>query len=96
MPYIVAMEAKELYHEETESAIELSMPDTTFPRNLADFNSKALYHAATIRGWLDFEGGVYRDQHARTYTGSIISLFVYARIMRMCILLSSPYHAVRF
>ena len=32
--------------------------------------------AATIRGRLDFEGGVYRDQHTRAYTPSIISLFV--------------------
>ena len=36
---------------------------TVFPRNLAvaKFNFKALYHAVTIRGQLDFEGGVYRD-----------------------------------
>ena len=51
---------------------------TVFPRNLATarFNFKALYHAATIRGQLDFEGGIYRDRHTRMYTASIISLFV--------------------
>ena len=31
---------------------------------------------ATIQGQLDFEGGVYSDQHAHMYTASIISLFV--------------------
>ena len=43
---------------------------------MARFNFKALYHAATIRGWLDFEGGVYRDQYACAYTASVVSLFV--------------------
>ena len=42
---------------------------------------------ATIRGQLDFEGGVYRDRCARTYTTSIliVSLFnyLYARKMRV-------------
>ena len=49
---------------------------TVFPRNLAAarFYFKAPFGAATIRGRLDFEGGVYRDQYARTYTASIISL----------------------
>ena len=52
---------------------------TVFPRNLAatGFYFKAPFGAATIRGRLDFEGGVYRDRHARAYTASIISLFVY-------------------
>ena len=35
-----------------------------------------LYHAATIRGRLDFEGIVYGDRYAHAYTASIISLFV--------------------
>ena len=43
---------------------------------MARFNFKALYHAVTIRGRLDFEGGIYREQHARAYTASIMSLFV--------------------
>ena len=38
---------------------------------------------ARFRGWLDFVGGVYRDQHACSYTASIISLFVYACIMHV-------------
>ena len=46
------------------------------------FNFKALYHAATIRGRLDFEGGVYRDQHARAYTTSVISLPYSRKIWR--------------
>ena len=52
--------------------------NTVFPRNLITvrFNFKALYNVATIRGRLDFEGGVYRDRHARAYTASIVSLFV--------------------
>ena len=29
-----------------------------------------------LRGRLDFEGGVYRDRYARSYTASIISLVV--------------------
>ena len=51
---------------------------TVFPRNLAAarFYFKAPFGAATIRGRLDFEGGVYRDRYARTYTASIISLVV--------------------
>ena len=51
---------------------------TVFPRNLAKarFYFKAPFDAATIRGRLDFEGGVYRDRYARTYTASIISLVV--------------------
>ena len=51
---------------------------TVFPRNLAAarFYFKAPFGAATIRGQLDFEGGVYRDRYARTYTASIISLVV--------------------
>ena len=40
------------------------------------FYFKALYHAVTIRGRLDFKGGIYRDRHACAYTASIISLFV--------------------
>ena len=49
---------------------------TVFPRNLAAarFYFKAPFGAATIRGRLDFEGGVYRDRYARTYTASIIIL----------------------
>ena len=43
---------------------------------MARFYFKTQFGAATIRGWLDFEGGVYRDQHARAQTDSIISLFV--------------------
>ena len=51
---------------------------TVFPRNLAAarFYFEAPFGAATIRGRLDFEGGVYRDRYARTYTASIISLVV--------------------
>ena len=51
---------------------------TVFPRNLAAarFYFKAQFGAATIRGRLDFEGGVYRDRHACAHTTSIISLFV--------------------
>ena len=43
---------------------------TVFPRNLAaaEFYFKASFGAATIRGRLDFEGGVYRDRHARART----------------------------
>ena len=38
---------------------------TVLPQNLAAarFNFEALYRAATIQGWLDFEGSIYRDQH---------------------------------
>ena len=41
-----------------------------FSRNLATarFNFKAL--------WRQFEGSIYRDRHARTYTALIINLFV--------------------
>ena len=51
---------------------------TVFPRNLtvARFYFKAPFGVVTIRGRLDFEGGVYRDRRARAYTTSIISLFV--------------------
>ena len=42
---------------------------------MVKFNFKTLYHAATIRGQLDFEGGVYRG-HAHIYTVSIINLFI--------------------
>ena len=40
---------------------------TVFPRNLAvaRFYFKAPFGAATIRGRLDFEGGVYRDRYPR-------------------------------
>ena len=74
---------------------------TVFPRNIAAarFYFKALYHAATIRGRLDFEGGVYGDQYARVYTVSIMSLLnLYARIMHMRVRISSltPYHAATF
>ena len=53
---------------------------TTFPWNLtvARFYFKTLSDAATIQGWLDFKGGIYRDQHERMYTVSIMSLFVCA------------------
>ena len=34
---------------------------------MARFNFKELYHAATIQGRLDFEGGIYRDGHAHVY-----------------------------
>ena len=42
---------------------------TVFPRNLAaaGFYFKAPFGVATIRGWLDFKDGVYRDRHARAY-----------------------------
>ena len=43
---------------------------------MARFYFKALCDVATIRGKLDFKGGVYRDQHACTYTASIMNLFV--------------------
>ena len=61
-----------------KDTFEIIRIPTVFPRNFASarFYFKALIDEATIRGWLDFEGGVYRDQHARVYTASIISLFV--------------------
>ena len=39
-----------------------------FPRNPATvrFNFKTLYHVATIRGWLDFEGSTEIDTHKCT------------------------------
>ena len=49
---------------------------------MARFHFKALFGVATIRGQLDFEGGVYRDRYTHAYTTPIISL-LYARIMRM-------------
>ena len=51
---------------------------TVFPQNLttARFYFKAQCGTVTIRGWLDFEGGVYRDRHACSYTASVISLVV--------------------
>ena len=57
---------------------------TVFPQNLAAarFYFKALFGAASIRGRLDFEGGVYRDRYAHAYTAPIISP-LYARIMRV-------------
>ena len=47
---------------------------SVFPQNLAvaRFYFKAPLGAATIRGWLDFEGGIYRDRHAHMYTASIV------------------------
>ena len=50
---------------------------TVFPRNLAvvRFYFKTPFGAVTIRGQLDFEGGVYRDRHAHVYTASVISLY---------------------
>ena len=59
------------------------------------FQGSVWCSAATVRGRLDFEGGVYKDRRARTYTTSII---MYARKMRarIRIFLSTPYHAVRF
>ena len=48
------------------------------------FYFKAPFGAATIRGRLDFEGGIYRDRHARVYTASIISLFVCACAYGYC------------
>ena len=51
---------------------------TIFPQNLAAarlyYYFKALFDTVTIRGWLDFEDSVYRDQHACAYTASIMSL----------------------
>ena len=77
--------------------IRTTFTSTVFPRNLAAarFYFKAPFGAATIRGRLDFEGGVYRDRYARTYTASIISL---ARKMSLRIrkLLSTLYHTARF
>ena len=60
---------------------EVTHVNTVFPRNLtaAGFYFKAPFGGATIRGRIDFEGGVYRDRHARAYTASIISLFVCKR-----------------
>ena len=54
------------------------LANTVFPRNLAAarFYFKAQFGAATIRGRLDFEDGIYQDRHARVHTASIISLFV--------------------
>ena len=43
----------------------------------ARFHFKALFDAMTIQEWLDFEGGIYRDQYARAYTASLMSLFVH-------------------
>ena len=47
--------------------------NTIFPQNLAaaEFYFKAPFGVATIRGRLDFEGGVYRDRCACAYTASI-------------------------
>ena len=49
-----------------------------FPQNVAAvrFNFRALYYAVTIRGRLDFEASAYRDRYTRTYTTSIMGLFV--------------------
>ena len=53
---------------------------TVLPRNLATvrFYFKTQFGAATIRGRLDFEGGVYRDRHSwhsftmwRDFEGSV-------------------------
>ena len=51
---------------------------TVFPRNLAEarFYFNTLFDTVIIQGRLDFEGGIYRDQHAHTYTASIMSLFI--------------------
>ena len=51
---------------------------TTFPQNLATarFYFKAQFGAATTQGWLDFEGGVYRDQHACVHTAKPICMHV--------------------
>ena len=75
-------------------AISSSIPSTVFPRNLAAarFYFKAPFGAATIRGRLNFKGGVYRDRYARTYTASHNDP-IYARKMSVHIrkLLSTPY-----
>ena len=56
---------------------------TVFPQNLtlARFYFRAQSGAATIRGRLDFKGGVYRDRRARACTASIISLYLYTCMM---------------
>ena len=35
-----------------------------------------LYQAATIQGWLDFEGGVYRDRYTHTFKSKPICMHV--------------------
>lgn len=79
------------------------MPNTTciFPRNLATlkFYFKILFDVVTFRGWLDFEGVVYRYQHTCTYTASIINLFRchWTRVHTCtCIWLPTFYHVPRF
>ena len=46
---------------------------TVFPWNLAAarFNFETLFHAATIRGWLDFEGSIYTLDLTRGYHPSM-------------------------
>ena len=56
-------------------------------------------HATMIQGWLDFEGGVYRDRCTHTRSFNIEPKCI-AHIMRVCVhvcrLLLTLYHAVRF
>ena len=73
---------------------------TIFPQNLAAarFYFKAQFGAATIWGWLDFEGGIYWDWHACAYTASIVSLFIcmYNERVHTYLCLAILYHAARF
>ena len=66
---------------------------TVFPRNLTA--ARLISRRCTMR-W-QFEGGVYRDGHARAYTASIISLFVctYNAHAHTYYIVVDPYHAAR-
>ena len=72
---------------------------TVFPRNLAavGFYFKAMFGAAKILGWLDFEGGIHGDRHTRVHSSfnnkPICNCKMRVHIQK---LLSTPYHAARF
>ena len=65
-----------IYNDHFQSSVTITY--TEFPRNsaAARFNFKVLYHVVTIRGQLDFKGGVYRDLYACTYIASIVSPYI--------------------
>ena len=57
---------------------------TVFPQNLTGaavrflFSRLYLANAETIRGRLDFEGGVYRYRHARAYAAVVCTYNAHA------------------
>ena len=61
--------------------------NTIFPQNLAvvRFYFKAPFGAATIRGWLDFECGIYRDQHSCAYTINLLHTSIYECTYNACV-----------